>query len=71
MSVLRAVLSFDFGTQLETVMDRLMEYEALIHRYEEEIEPELLADDIRKAVLIRGVPEPLRTHLQMNLGLYT
>ena len=47
-----------------------MEFEALIMRYEAEPNVDALSDAIKKAVLVRGCPEPLKTHLKMNLQTY-
>ena len=67
MSMLQALLVFLFGNSVEQVPDRLVEFEALIMRYEAEPNVDALSDAIKKAVLVRGCPEQLKTHLQMNL----
>ena len=47
-----------------------MEFEALITRYEAEPNVDAPSDAIKKAVLVLGCPEQLKTHLQMNLQTY-
>ena len=71
MSMLQALLVFSFGSSVDQVQDRLVEFEALIMRYEAEPNVDALSDAIKKAVLVRGCPEPLKTHLQMNLQAKT
>ena len=39
-------------------------------RYEAEPNVDALSDAIKKAVLVRGCPEPLKTHMKMNLQTY-
>ena len=68
--LLQALLVFSFGSSVDQVPDRLVEFEALIMRYEAEPNVDPLSDAIKKAVLVRGCPEPLKTHLQMNLQTY-
>ena len=63
MSMLQALLVFSFGSSVDQVPDRLVEFEALIIRY-------ALSDAIKKAVLVHGCPEPLKTYLQMNVQTY-
>ena len=70
MSMLQALLVFSFGSSVDQVPDRLVEFEALIMRYEAEPNVDALSDAIKKAALVWGCPEPLKTHLQMNLQTY-
>ena len=70
MSMLQALLVFSFGSSVDQVPDKLVEFEALIIWYEAEPNVDALSDAIKKAVLVRGCPEPLKTHLQMNLQTY-
>ena len=55
---------------MDQVPDRLVEFEALIMRYEAEPNVDALSDAIKNALLVRGCPEPLKTHLLMNLQTY-
>ena len=70
VSMLQALLVFSFGSSVDQVPDRLVEFEALIMRHEAEPNVDALSDAIKKAVLVRGCREPLKTHLQMNLQTY-
>ena len=65
--MLQALLAVSFGSPVDQEPDKLVEFEALILRYEAEPNVDTLSDAIKKAVLARGCPEPLETHLQMNL----
>ena len=65
MSMLQALLVFSFGSSVDQVPDKLVvEFEALIMRYEAEPNVDALSDAIQKAVLV------LSTHLQVNLQTY-
>ena len=66
----RALLGFTLSSSLDQVPDRLAEFEAWTMRYEAEPNVDSLSDSIKKAVLERTCPEPLKTHLQMNLQTY-
>ena len=70
VSMLQAILVFSFGSSVDQVPDRLAEFEALTMRYGAEPNEDALSDAIKKAVLVRSCPEPLKTHLQMNLQAY-
>ena len=70
MSMLQALLVFSLSSSVDQVPDRLAEFEALTMRYEAEPNVDALSDAIKKAVLVWRCPEPLKTHLQMNLQTY-
>ena len=70
MFMLQALLVFSFGSSVDHVPDRLVKFEALIMRYEAGPNLDALGDAIKKAVLVRGCPEPHKTHMQMNLQTY-
>ena len=70
MSILQALLGFTFGSSLDQVPDRLAEFEASTIRYKAEPNVDSLSDSIKRAVLVRGCPEQLKTHVQMNLQAY-
>ena len=53
MSMLQALLVFSFGSSVDQVPDRLVEFEALIMRYKAEPNVDALSDAIKKAVLVR------------------
>ena len=68
--MLQALFVFSFGSPVDQEPDRLVEFEALILRYEAEPNVDTLSDANKKAALVRSCPEPLETHLQMNLQAY-
>ena len=70
MSMLQTLLVFSFGSSVDQVPDRPVECEASTVGYEAEPNVDALSDAIKRAVLVRGCPEPLKTHLQMNLQTY-
>ena len=70
MSMLQALLVFSFGSSVDQVPDRRAEFEALTMRYEADPNVDALSGAIKKAVLVRGCPEPLEKYVQMNLQTY-
>jgi len=65
MGLLQAVLGFPAVRDLESLRDKLAELELLMQRYESLAGREL-ADEVKRAVLSKIVPEPLKSHLQVN-----
>ena len=63
--LLQMILGFSMGSDLAQVKDKLAEFGALVGRYNAQSLDEL-PDGIHKAVIIKGSPEPLKTHLQVN-----
>ena len=61
-----------FGSKIEDVEDRLNEFLELVRRYDEAngTDPgtDPVPDQVKKAGIISNTPEPLKTHLQLNVG---
>ena len=48
--------------------DRLNEFLELVRRYDEANGTDPVPDQVKKACIISNTPEPLKTHLQLNVG---
>ena len=57
-----------FGSKIEDVEDRLNEFLELVRRYDEANGTDPVPDQVEKACIISNTPEPLKTHLQLNVG---
>ena len=62
------IMQFNFGTSIAAVEERLTEWTVMIGRYDTIQNVNVLPDELKRAVLIGNLPEPLRTHLQLNAG---
>ena len=54
--------------QVEDVDDRLNEFLELVRRYDETNGTDPVPDQVKKACIISNTPEPLKTHLQLNVA---
>ena len=62
------IMTFKFGSKVEDVEDRLNEFLELVRRYDEANGTEPVPDQVKKACIISNTPEPLKTHLQLNVA---
>jgi len=60
---LQQVLAFEFGKDIQSVEARLEEFELLVSKYDQDAD-QALAGEIKLATLLKGVPEPLKSHLE-------
>ena len=58
----------DVQVQIEDVEDRLNEILELVRRYDEANGTDPVPDQVKKACIISNTPEPLKTHLQLNVA---
>ena len=56
------------GSKSENVEDHLNEFLALVGRYDEANGTDPVPDQVKKACIISNTPEPLKTHLQLNVA---
>jgi len=65
--LLTQLLGYKFGDKLEDVEDKILDFCQLV-KDADKASPTgtAITDEIKKTLLINGVPEPLRTHLQLN-----
>ena len=61
-------MTYKFGSKIEDVEDRLNEFLELVRRYDEANGTDPVPDQVKKACIISNTPEPLKTHLQLNVG---
>ena len=61
------IMTYKFGSQTEDVEDRLNEFLELVRRYDEANGINPVPDQVKKACIISNTPEPLETHLQLNV----
>ena len=61
-------MTYKFGSKIEDVEDRLNEFLELVRRNDEANGADPVPDQVRKACIISNTPEPLKTHLQLNVG---
>ena len=62
------IMTYKFGSKIEDVEDRLNEFLELVRRYDEANGTHPVPDQVKKACINSNTPEPLRTHLQLNVG---
>ena len=62
------IMTYEFGSRIEDVEDRLNEFLELVRRYDEANSTDLVPDQVEKACIISNTPEPLKTHLQLNVS---
>ena len=61
------IVTYKFGSKIEDVEDRLNEFLELVRRYDEANGTDPFPDQVEKACIISNTPEPLKTHLQLNV----
>ena len=61
-------MTYKFGSKIEDVEDRLNEFLELVRRYDEANGTDPVPDQVKKACIISNTPEPLKTHLQLNVA---
>ena len=62
------IMTYKFGCKIEDVEDRLNEFLELVRRYDEANGTAPFPNQVKKACKISNTPEPLKTHLQLNVG---
>ena len=62
------IMTYKFGSKIEDVEDRLNEFLELVRRYDEANGTDPVPDQVKMAYIISNTPEPLKTHLQLNVG---
>ena len=62
------IMTYKFGSKIEDVEDRLNEFLELVRRYDEANGTDPVPDQVKKACTTSNTPEPLKTHLQLNVG---
>ena len=62
------IMTYKFGSKIEDVEDRLNEFLELVRRYDEANGTDPVPDQVKKACIISNTSEPLKTHLQLNVG---
>ena len=62
------IMTYKFGSKIEDVEDRLNEFMELVRRCDEANGTDPVPDQVKKACIISNTPEPLKTHLQLNVG---
>ena len=60
------IMMYKFGSKIEDVEGCLNEFLELVRRYDEANGADPIPDQLKKACII--TPEPLKTHLQLNVG---
>ena len=62
------IMTYKFGSKIEDVEDRLYEFLDLVRRYDEANGADPVPDQVKKECIISNTPEPLKTHLQLNVA---
>ena len=62
------VMTYKFGCKIEDVEDRLNEFLEVVRRYDEANGTDPVPDQVKNACIISNTPEPLKTHLQLNVA---
>ena len=62
-------MTYKISSKIEDVEDRLNEFLELVRRYDEANGTDPVPDQVKKACIISSnTPEPLKTHLQLNVA---
>ena len=63
------IMTYKFGSKIEDVEDRLNEFLELARRYDEASGTDAVPDQVKMACIISNTPQPLKTHLQLNVAM--
>ena len=61
-------MTYKCGSKIEDVEDRLNEFLELVRRNDEANGTYPVPDQVKKACIVSNTPEPLKTHLQLNVA---
>ena len=61
-------MTYKFGSKTEDVEDGVNEFLELVRRYDDANGTDPVPDQVKKARIISNTPEPLKTHLQLNVA---
>lgn len=64
--LLQCLLEFKMGDRMEVFAERIMEFDLLLQRYNRHCSPDELPEAVCRALIVRGAPEPLKSHLQLT-----
>ena len=62
------IMTYKFCSKIGDVEDRLNAFLELVRRYDEANGTDPVTDQVKKACIISNTPEPLETHLQLNVA---
>ena len=62
------IMTYMFGSKIEDVQDLLNEFLELVRRCDEANGTGPVPDQMKKACIISNTPEPLKTHLHLNVA---
>ena len=62
------IMTYKFGSKIEDLEDRPNEFLKLVRRYDEANGTDPVPDLAKKASIISNTPEPLKTHLRLNVS---
>ena len=65
--IILQIMTYKFGSKIEDAENRLNEFLELVRRYDEANGTDPVPDQVKKACIISNTPEPLKTHLQLNV----
>ena len=68
MGLFVQIMTYSFGFKIEDVEDRLSDFLELVSRPDEANGTVPVPDQVKKACSISNAPEPLKTHLQLNVA---
>ena len=66
LGMMQAIMSYKFGDKEDDVQDRLDDFEILCDKYDVLPDVDEIQDNVKRAAVVKGMPEPLRTHLQLR-----
>ena len=62
------IMTYKFGSRIEDVEERLNGFLELVRRHDEANGTDPSPDQVKKACINSNTPEPLKTHLKLNVG---
>jgi hypothetical protein len=72
ISMMQQIMGFSFGDKLEDVQEGIDDLDNLCDEYENLKDVfEMVSLTIKKAAMIKGITEPLKTHIQLNSKMNT
>jgi hypothetical protein len=68
--LLRVLMNFSCGNDVRSVENKHAEFDSLVHEYDERA-TDILSDEVIRGILMRVVPEPLKSHVRVCSSSFT